>query len=158
MGKADFAWADKLRRLYYPPEKNIVSAHITLFHHLPPQALPEIKRSLIELTQSCGKPKARLSQLISLGRGVAYQVECPELLDMRMELADRFHGLLVAQDQQVPRLHVTVQNKVSSQRARETLQILASEFEPRPFDISGLGLQYYVEGPWQPIGTWPFRG
>ena len=58
MGKADFAWADRMRRQYYPAERNVVSAHITLFHHLPPQALAELKASIVELTRTERKPIA----------------------------------------------------------------------------------------------------
>ncbi|RZL99804.1 MAG: 2'-5' RNA ligase family protein, partial [Sphingomonas sp.] len=35
-GAEDFAWADGLRRAHFPPDRNIVPAHLTLFHHLAP--------------------------------------------------------------------------------------------------------------------------
>ena len=76
----------------------------------------------------------------------------------RMELADRFAGLLVAQDQQTPRLHITVQNKVTSGEARRLFDELSVAFEPRPLAIHGIGLHYYVDGPWRDIGNWSFRG
>ncbi len=158
MGKAEFAWANSLRKRYYPPDRNMVDAHITLFHHLPPQALDEIKASIIALTSNLPKPDAKLSGLIHLGNGVAYQLHAPELLSLRMELADRFAGLLVAQDQQTPRLHITVQNKVNSKEAQSLFDQLSAEFEPRPFAIRGIGLHYYVDGLWQDIGAWSFRG
>ena len=158
MGKADYAWANNLRRLHFPPERNKISAHITLFHHLPPQALDEIKSAVVSLTGSSPKPEAMLSGLIHLGKGVAYQLHAPQLLSQRMELADRFAGLLIAQDQQTPRLHITIQNKVESGKARDLYNELSIEFEPRPFAIHGIGLHYYVDGLWQDIGIWPFRG
>ena len=158
MGQADFAWADRLRRRYFPPERNQISAHVTLFHHLPPQALDEIKAAVVALAADLPKPEARLSGLIHLGRGVAYQLHAPELLALRMELADRFAGLLTAQDQQKPRLHITVQNKVIPKDAKRLFDELSAEFEPRPFAIHGIGLHYYMDGPWQDIGSWPFRG
>jgi len=158
MGAAEFAWADRLRRQYFPPERNVIAAHITLFHHLPPQALDEIKQLAVELTGSSPAPEAKLQRLISLGKGVAYQLFAPELLQMRMDLADHFHGLLTAQDRQTPRLHITVQNKVNSQVAKDTLAKLSEGFEPRPFQIKGIGLYYYLGGPWQEIGNWSFRG
>lgn len=158
MGKAEFAWANGLRKCYFPPERNVVDAHITLFHHLPPQALDEIRSAVIDLTGSLPKPEAKLSGLIHLGRGVAYQLHAPELLSLRMDLADRFAGLLVAQDQQTPRLHITVQNKVIPREAQRLFEELSDEFEPRHFSIHGIGLHYYVDGPWQDIGSWPFRG
>lgn len=158
MGKAEFAWAEGLRRRHFPPERNQISAHITLFHHLPPQALDEIRSAVVALAADFPKPAATLSGLIHLGRGVAYHLHAPKLLALRMELADRFAGLLTAQDQQKPRLHITVQNKVPSGEAKRLFEQLAAEFEPRPFAIHGIGLHYYLDGPWQDIGTWPFRG
>ncbi|MGB5723643.1 MAG: 2'-5' RNA ligase family protein [Parasphingorhabdus sp.] len=158
MGKAEFAWANSLRKSHYPPERNMVGAHITLFHHLPPQALDEIKARVIELTSSLPNPEAKLSGLIHLGSGVAYRLHAPQLLDLRMEMADRFAGLLVAQDQQTPRLHITIQNKVNSREAQNLFERLSAEFEPRSFAIRGIALHYYVDGAWQNIGTWPFRG
>ncbi len=158
MGPADFAWADNMRRRHFPPERNRIGAHITLFHHLPPQALDEIKSAVVALTGNLPKPEASLSGLIHLGNGVAYRLHAPELLALRMELADRFAGLLVAQDQQTPRLHITVQNKVNPGAAQLLFEQLSDEFEPRPFVIRGIGLHYYIDGLWQDIGTWSFRG
>lgn len=158
MGKAEYAWADQVRQRHYPPERNRIGAHITLFHHLPPQALDEVKAAVIALTSTMPKPPARLSGLIHLGNGVAYQLHAPELLSLRMELADRFTGLLVAQDQQTPRLHITVQNKVIPREAQRLFEHLSAGFEPRPFTIRGIGLHYYVDGLWQDIGAWSFRG
>lgn len=158
MGKQDFAWADSLRRQYYPPERNIIPAHITLFHHLPPQALGEIKQAVVELARYNAPPDTMLQRLIHLGSGVGYQLHSPDLLAMRMELSDRFHGLLTAQDQQTPRLHITVQNKVSAKEAKMLMNRLSQDFEPRPFEIKGLALHHYMDGPWQNIGLWPFRG
>lgn len=158
MGKADFAWADSMRRTHFPVERNVIAAHVTLFHHLPPQALSEIRQAVSELCKLHRPPDAHLRGLIHLGRGVAYQIESPELLAMRMDLAEMFHGLLAAQDQQTPRLHVTIQNKVTPKEAKRLLDELSAKFEPRPFEITGLGLHYYMDGPWQNIGEWPFRG
>jgi hypothetical protein len=158
MDKAEFAWADNLRRRHFPPERNKIAAHITLFHHLPPQALDEIKAAVVGLTGILPKPEAHLSGLIHLGKGVAYRLHAPDLLALRMELADRFAGLLVAQDQQTPRLHITVQNKVIPREAQRLFDELSAEFEPHPFAVHGIGLHYYVDGLWQDIGAWPFRG
>lgn len=158
MGDEDFVWADRLRQRHFPPERNQLSAHVTLFHHLPPQALDEIRSAIAARTGSLPRPAAKLTGLIHLGRGVAYRLDSPELLALRMEFADRFSGLLTAQDRQVPRLHITVQNKVAANEARGLFERLSQEFEARPFVIRGIGLHYYVDGPWQPIGEWPFRG
>ena len=41
-----FAWAEGLRRAHFPPERNLVPAHLTLFHALPPSAEDEARRLL----------------------------------------------------------------------------------------------------------------
>lgn len=157
MGAADQAWANALRARHFPPERNFLDAHITLFHHLPSSALDEIRELLrSELRQP--SPRALLGDVFSLGRGVAYRVESPDLLALRMRIADAMHGLLTPQDQHKPRLHITVQNKVEPAEARALLAELSADFEPRPLKIYGIALDYYRGGPWEAIGCWPFRG
>ena len=158
MGKADQAWANALRREHFPPERNYLDAHITLFHHLPPGHLPEIKSRLAAVASECSPPVAWLSEVLLLGRGVAYRIDSPELLSLRDELAHEFRGLLIPQDQARPRLHITVQNKVELPVAKALHAQLAAEFTPRPLAISGLAAHYYRGGPWENIGRWSFRG
>lgn len=158
MGPQDFAWANALRQRHFPSERNHLDAHITLFHHLPPSSLGEIERSLKAMARDNPPPSARLSEIMHLGRGVAYRIDSPELAAMRDELAERFHGLLTPQDQARPRLHVTVQNKVEPKEAKALHAALSEEFEPRPFAISGFGSFYYRGGPWEEIGRYSFRG
>ena len=74
------------------------------------------------------------------------------------DLADAFFGLLTPQDSNKPRLHITVQNKVERSVARKLLQMLESDFSPRPLSIVGLEAHYYRGGPWEPIQAWKFRG
>lgn len=158
MGKADQLWADELRTQHFPPERNFLRAHITLFHHLPPTHLPEIKARLGRLARECPPPPAMLSEVMMLGRGVAYRIDCPELLAMRDELAEGFTGLLTPQDQARPRLHITVQNKVEPAVAKALHAELAATFQPRPLTITGLSAFYYRGGPWEPIQSWAFSG
>jgi hypothetical protein len=158
MGKADQAWANGLRRAHFPPERNHLNAHITLFHHLPPGYLPEIKSRLAALASECPPPVTRLSEVILLGRGVAYRIDSPELLAIRDELAREFRGLLIPQDQASPRLHITVQNKVEPHVAKALHLQLATGFTSRPLAISGLAAHYYQGGPWENISHWSFRG
>lgn len=158
MGSSDFAWANALRKRYFPPEKNQISAHITLFHHLPPQALDEIVRTVQKVTSDYACPPCRLVGVMNLGRGVAYRLESDRLAEIRSFFSEAFYGLLTRQDQQTPRFHVTVQNKVSPEESKILFRKLNKEFLPRPFEITGLELSYYMDGPWEDIGSWRFRG
>jgi hypothetical protein len=158
MGKADQAWANGLRRAHFPAERNHVDAHITLFHHLPPSHLPEIKSRLAALVQDYPAPVAFLGDIMLLGKAVAFRVDSPEMLSMREALADSFRGLLIPQDQATPKLHITVQNKVEMPVAKALHAHLLDNFRPRPLAISGLSAHYYRGGPWEHIGRWSFRG
>jgi hypothetical protein len=158
MGKADQAWANALRRAHFPPERNHLDAHITLFHHLPPTHLSEIKSRLAVLASEYTPPVARLSEIMLLGSGVAYRVDSPELMAIRDELAEAFRGLLIPQDQARPRLHITVQNKVEPATAKALHAELSVTFQPRPLAIIGLSAHYYRGGPWEHIASYKFRG
>jgi len=158
MGKADKAWATGLRRAHFPSERNHLDAHITLFHHLPPAHLAEVKTRLSALAAAYPPPTAYVSDVMQLGNGVAYRVESPELMAIRDELAAAFHGLLTPQDRARPRLHITIQNKVAPAVAKALHAELSANFRPRPLHISGLSAHHYMGGPWQDIGLWSFRG
>lgn len=156
LGPADQAWADRQRQRFYPAERNIVRAHITLFHHLPPNCLDELKRNLGRITRRTA-PAARIDRLLSLAQGVAYHVESQELLEIRGVLAEHFAGLLTPQDAVCPQLHITVQNKAAPGQARATLATLQAEFSPRRIGIAGIAIWRYLGGPWSPIARYPFR-
>jgi 2'-5' RNA ligase superfamily len=158
MGPTDQKWANDLRRAHFPHERNFLDAHITLFHHLPPTQLPEIKARLAAMAAEYAPPIATVHDLMFLGRGVAYQLHSPELLAMRAELAEAFRGLLIPQDLGRPRLHITVQNKVAPPIAKALYAELLKTFQPRSLAITGLSAYYYRGGPWDAIRSWTFRG
>ncbi|HVF83348.1 MAG TPA: 2'-5' RNA ligase family protein [Sphingomicrobium sp.] len=157
LGAEDFAWLDRQRRAYFPPARNQLSAHLTMFHALPPSAEAEARRVLAQLA-AAAPPKALLAGLMNLGRGVAYRVTSEELDAIRAEIASRFHGNLSAQDAQGWRPHVTIMNKADSSQAKSLLKELTISFEPRPLVIAGLALHRYLGGPWEKLGQWSFRG
>ena len=157
LGAADFAWADALRRAHFPPERNVLRAHLTLFHHLPPSSERELRDALRDACHAPA-PAARLASLVSLGRGVAYRIDSAELAEIRARLADRFDTLLTPQDSAGWRPHITVQNKVDPAIARALLAELSVNFVPRPLIIAGLAAWWYRGGPWEPIGAWRFDG
>jgi hypothetical protein len=157
MGAADQSYFDRLRRQYYPPDRNRVSAHLTLFHHLPPSVLVELSETMRQLALE-PPPRAEVSGLIHLGKGVAYRVDSPDLLDMRQYLAERFSDLLIPQDRAKPRLHITVQNKVIPAEAKILFDQLSADFQPRPLSITGLAAYYYRDGLWDEAFAVSFRG
>jgi hypothetical protein len=154
---AVLAWADALRRAHYPPEKNRLRAHVTLFHALPPSAEGEIRRLLAELAKG-PPPDARITGVWDMGRGTALDVTSEGMAGLHAQMAERFHGLLGWQDDRKLRLHVTVQNKVSREAAEALQSELEDAFELRTFRFHGFGIYAWDEGLWQPIADYAFRG
>jgi 2'-5' RNA ligase superfamily len=154
-GPEDQHFLNRQRSAYFPPERNVLAAHLTLFHHLPPSVEPELRQ---RLKSACVRPapRAELSALMSLGRGVAYRVHAPELQDIRAELAEAFAGMFTPQDQAGWRPHVTIQNKVTPQAAKTLLAELGRTFTPRPLVLAGLAAWFYRGGPWELIAAWRF--
>lgn len=157
LGAEDFAWLDGLRRRHYPPERNQVPVHLTMFHAVAPSAGAELGGRLADLAAGPA-PKARIAGVMDLGGGVALRVVSDDLDALRGELAHDLHGLLGAQDAGGWRPHITIQNKVSPKVSRELLRSLEQDIAPRPLRIAGLGLHSYLGGPWETIGVYKFRG
>ena len=155
-GGADQAWFDAQRRTYFPPQRNQLAAHLTMFHHLPPSLEGELHRRLAGLTRGRPKPAARIAGLISLGGGTAYRIDSPELAAIREELVSAFAGMLTPQDQAGWRAHVTIQNKVPPAEARTLKVALEVEFHPRPVAIAGLAAWWYRGGPWEALSRHMF--
>lgn len=152
----DQSWLDGLRRAHFPPQRNQLPAHLTLFHHLPPSIEAEAKGRLGEMAREPA-PMAEAAGLMNLGQGVAIRIVSPGLEAMRAELAEAFSGLLVPQDSAGWRPHVTIQNKVASQEARALLRRLEGEFQARRVGVAGLALWRYRGGPWEAAGRYMFR-
>jgi hypothetical protein len=151
----DFAWLDALRRRHFPPERNQLPAHLTMFHALPPSSEAEIRRELGRHA-AISAPRATIAGLMDLGSGVAFRIVSDDLEAIRADLAEHCHGLLSTQDIGW-RPHVTVQNKVQPSVARKLLGKLEKDFRPRPLGISALALHRYLGGPWEPIARYAFR-
>ena len=147
---------DNLRELHFPPERNYLKAHLTLFHKLPGEREAEISTELREICRELEPFTLAATGLRFLGRGVAYELSSPQLPALRRELARSWEPWLGAQDRQGFKPHVTVQNKVSPEQARALHEELLATFSP--FEIEGLGLLLwrYLGGPWEPAATYLF--
>jgi hypothetical protein len=152
------AWAERLRRAHYPAARNRVAAHVTLFRALPPSCEAELRDALASVARASPPLPARLIRPIPLGQGTAIEVASHEMQRLRADLAEHFRGLLTPQDLAEPRLHVTVQNKVSRCEAQALQAELAGTFKPRDFRFIGLAVHRYRDGPWEFVKRWSFRG
>ena len=147
-----------LRTAHFPPERNYLEAHVTLFHAIPAHYGDEVRRYLARLAGEVAPIAGEVEGLMSLGGGTAIKLVSPDLLALRDGIADHLHGMLTAQDQHRPRLHVTIENKVASKEAKALQAQLAGTILPQRFAFPGLALHAYRGGPWEFVRRFAFRG
>lgn len=142
---------DAQRQAYFPAERNFLRAHLTLFHHLPPQHYQQLLAGVEAICQEEEVLPLQVSEVKMIGRGVAYKLESERLLHLHHKLQQSWKQWLIPQDKQRLWPHVTVQNKVQAAQAKALHQQLLSGF--RPFTASGIGLQLweYKGGPWEQL-------
>ena len=100
--------------------------------------------------------EVEVARVRSLGRGVAYDLRSADLVAQRAGLARRWQAWLTDQDARPHAAHVTVQNKVTPERARALLHELQAAFAPYVVRATGLGLWRYLGGPWEPLSSYRF--
>jgi 2'-5' RNA ligase len=148
---------DRLRRAHFPPERNHLSAHVTLFHALPGEHEEQVRLDLAEQAQRAPFP-LRVSGLRSRASSSAARTYATPRPRLRERLRQRWEPWLTPQDRQRHSPHVTVQNKVAPERARALLEQLQAGFEPYDVGAQALALWRYLGGPWEPLGAYPFAG
>lgn len=147
---------DELRKQHFPSEKNFIPAHITLFHALPGAQETAIQQTLQSFCEMRSAIHLRFPKLRFLGKGVAIEVDCPELVQLRERLANTWNAWLSTQDRQGYRPHITIQNKVTPDQARQLYDQLTNIWKPLDGYGEGLLLWYYKGGPWELAGEFAF--
>jgi 2'-5' RNA ligase len=151
-----FAYFDRLRQQYFPPARNFLPAHVTLFHALPGEQNPQIQKAL----QDCCSQTSILPMVFPkprfLGKGVAIEIDCPQLVQLHHELSKSWHTLLTRQDQQGYRPHITIQNKTSPETARQQYEQLKQGWQLFQGQGVGLLLWRYLGGPWELMTEFAF--
>lgn len=158
LDEAAFVQFENLRRQHFPKERNQVPAHVTLFHQLPASQETDITETIDRLARGTAAPEIAVIGVRFTGHGVVFDLESPGLENFRASLAATFQDGLTAQDRQVWRPHVTVQNKVDPARARALHGALSEDFVPFRFVAPGLLLWRYRGGPWEPRAALLFGG
>jgi 2'-5' RNA ligase len=156
MDDASQAFFERMRQAHFPPERNQIAAHLTLFHTLPD--IDEVSEVLRWVAGQRGPFSMRVTGLRSLGRGVAYTLRSPELAELYEELAGAFSEHLTAQDKQKFMPHVVVQNKATPEKARVLRGELEREFVEFQVGAVGLDLWHYLGGPWELAERFSFSG
>lgn len=152
MDETSQGYFDALRLEHFPSERNLLKAHLTLFHKLADTA------STVDFLSEL--PVApfgiQVTGLFNLGSGVAFRLEGAALFALRAALSKEFAQQLSPQDKQGFRGHVTIQNKTSPDQARALLDKLSTDFIPFKVRAVGLDLWYYLGGPWSHKRFFPF--
>lgn len=150
---------DALRRRWFPPARNHLGAHVTLFHALPGRGAEQVGRMLRGAADR-KRFDVAVSGVRRLGRGVALDLRSPELGALRAGLLDAaldaFGGDVTAQDRQGLRAHVTVANKLDAPAARQAYEAVLAGFSPWSAPATGLALWRYDGGPWESVGVETF--
>jgi hypothetical protein len=149
---ASFRWLDALRQQHFPPERNVLSAHLTMFHRLSP--------SQIERLQGVPLPATALpvafDKVSFLGFGNAIHATSPQLERLRADVKAALGDGLSRQDDQRWTPHVTIQNKAPAETARALHAELTHTFESRAGMVIGLQVWEYLGGPWKHAQALPF--
>lgn len=148
---------DGLRRAYFPADRYFVGAHVTLFHAIPAVCETRLLKAASLLCAGAAPFAISVTSLRFLGRGVAYALGPSRADEIRAALAREFADHLTAQDGARWNPHITIQNKVTAQRARETLAILSSLPPVADATAMGLAVWRYEGGPWSEIAALPFK-
>lgn len=146
---AAFRYFDNLRRLYFPPEKNLLSAHLTMLHHLPDADLMKIKADLRAVCPEFDEFPLIFPEWRFLGKGVAVKVSAPELSSLRAKLAVVWKKSLTAQDRQKFQPHITVENKAAPDKARRLYEKLSADWREKTGAAKGTALWHYLGGIWK---------
>jgi len=139
------AFFDEQRERYFPPERNFLKAHLTLFHQLPDNEATRYYFKNITFTPF----ELQVTGLMNLGGGVAYSLNSPELSGLHWQISTHFENRLIPQDKQALRPHVVIQNKVKPEAARQLFATLEHAFEPFTVQAMGLTLWRYLGGAWE---------
>jgi 2'-5' RNA ligase len=156
MDPDSFEFLNVLRREHFPVERNHLSAHITLFHHLPGEHLDEIEAHLKITASRHSEFKLLFRDVKFIGRGSVVEIESPPLVSLRNKLANHWSDWLTPQDRQKFAPHVTVQNKVAPEEARNLYETLNETWQSRPGTATALQLWHYKGGPWQLANEFDF--
>ncbi|MBE9114185.1 2'-5' RNA ligase family protein [Nodosilinea sp. LEGE 07298] len=149
LDQTTFERANTLRQQHFPPERNVVPAHVILFHQLPGDRESAIFHSLETLCAQTEPFPISLPSLQFLGNGVAISVHSPALMQLHKTLATTWDEWLIPQDRQGYRPHITIQNKVKPETARQLYEELDAQWQPMTGRGEGLLLWHYHKGPWE---------
>ncbi len=155
---ASFARLAPLRERHFPPARNFIPVHVTLFQQLPDSALVRITGDLARAAAETPALPFEATGIRDFGGGTAIDIACPPARDLQARLRQGWSDILSRSDDRARQLHVTVQNKVDRATARATQAELRAGFAPWRGLFDRLLLWHYRGGPWERAGDFPLNG
>ena len=144
------------RKRYFPQHVNYLDAHLTLFHKLPSDEI-----LIDDLLESLRQRKSFFMEAVeikNIGKGVVYKIQSPELQQLHKQMQHAFAPFLIPQDKGKLWPHITVQNKVTANKANLLHQTLSASFKPFPIEAKGFATWLYLKGPWEKKAKFLFTG
>ncbi|MFD1747318.1 2'-5' RNA ligase family protein [Rhizobium helianthi] len=142
---------NRLRAAHFPPDGNVLPAHLTMFHRLPGEYEKRICNHLSEIAGRTNTIAADVDGLRHLGAGVAFSIASSDLHKVRATLRASFASWLGPQDVKTWQPHITIQNKSPKDKADALWRHLSEGFAAYSIRITGLQLWEYLGGPWKPF-------
>ena len=146
------------RQAHFPAERNMIPAHLTLFHALPSAAEELVQGTVAEAAATTPPCAAKVTGLMKLGRGWAWRIDAPGLKALHRRLRAAFDADLTDQDRQGLHPHVTVQNKAGAEAAARAGDALRAGPPPPDGVVRALALWHYRGGPWERAAEFDLTG
>ena len=153
---ASLAFFSEQRKLYFPAHVNFLDAHLTLFHKLPADDI--LIDETIKLLCKRKSFSMEVTGVKNIGRGVVYTIYSPELQQLHKQMQLAFSNILIPQDKGKLAPHITVQNKVTANKANVLHQNLSQSFKPFSVQATGIATWLYLKGPWEKKAEFLFAG
>jgi hypothetical protein len=147
-----------LRTKYFPKHRNHLPSHLTFFHALPASHLSEYKADLSDLCSRTQAFPIQTGPPFRMNRGVGVEISTvhaaadggggettTSVEDLHARLGKRWREArkveMTAQDKQsLKRPHITIQNKVEEEEAKESYEAIKKGWKNRKGDAVGFEL------------------
>ncbi|KAG7575307.1 hypothetical protein FFLO_00471 [Filobasidium floriforme] len=181
LDKASHAFLTNLRSKYFPPSRNFLSAHVTLFHAIPPHRINELNQHLNHICATTGGWDVFIGEPKAMGkRGVLVNVrERPSATveNIHHELLTSLNRGVKSNDDRLTdqdarplgKPHVTILNKAKDEEQvdkclQEVLKVFEEMKQPGQKNGQQVGraigfeLWEYMGGPWKPLKAYWLKG
>jgi len=147
LDRASHLYFTELRTKYYPAHCNYMEAHLSFFHKLP------VGTPLIDETLKTAANRKTMNIEVAgiklMNNGNAFTVTSNELKQLHKAMQKTFDTYLTTKDRKKLWPHITVQNKVTAFKAKQTNGLLLQDFKPFTIRAIGFSTWLFTRNTWQ---------